>query len=81
MIYSTYQEVLLITSLSCEWLYRTSQLVVSGCGVGAGCERVKGGFSLSLHTGMLIVRGLKGGDGSECGMCVSVDCSHKTCVR
>ena len=39
------------------------------------------GFSLSLHTGMLIVSGLRGGDESERSLCVSVDCGSKTCVR
>lgn len=34
---------------------------------GAGCERVKGGFFASLHTGVLIASGLMLGDGSECG--------------
>ena len=32
---------------------------------GCVCERVKGDFSCSLHTGALIVNGLSGGDGSE----------------
>lgn len=34
---------------------------------GEACERVKGDFLISLHTGVLIVRELRGGDGSECG--------------
>lgn len=35
-----------------------------------GCERVKGDFWASLHAGMLIVRGLSGGDGSETKVCL-----------
>ena len=48
---------------------------------GGACERVKGDFSCSLHTGALIVSGLSDGDGSERSLCVSVDCGSKTCVR
>ena len=48
---------------------------------GGACERVKGDFFASLHTGALIVSGLSGGDGSERSLCVSVDCGSKTCVR
>lgn len=44
-------------------------------------ERVKAGFFSSIHTGVLVISELKYGDGSERGMCVSVDCSLKTCVR
>ena len=50
--------------------------------VGRGaCERVKGDFSCSFHTGTLIVSGLPDGDGSKRSLCVSVDCGSKTCVR
>ena len=48
---------------------------------GDVCERVKGDFFASLHTGVLIVSRLSGGDGSERSLCVSVDCGSKTCVR
>lgn len=41
---------------------------VSDWGRGDACERVKGCFSVSLHTGRLIVSGLMGGDGSECSI-------------
>ena len=45
----------------------------TGCGGrarwgGGACERVKGDFFASLHTGILIVSRLSGGDGSECSM-------------
>ena len=48
---------------------------------GGACESVKGDFFASLHTGVLIVSRLSGGDGSERSLCVSVDCGSKTCVR
>lgn len=35
---------------------------------GGACERVKGDFFASLHTGMLIINLLLGGEGSERSM-------------
>lgn len=42
---------------------------------------MKGDFLLSFHTGVLIVSGLWGGDGSECSMCEYMDESLYLCKR
>lgn len=45
----------------------------AGKAQGSVCERVKGGFPASFHTGALIVSGLSGCDGSERSLCEYMD--------